>query len=375
MRIIALFAVSITLGACAGASKQVAVRPSQAGPNTPGTMGASATGTTRVATTSNTPPARAELKEQLVVEGWISMASENVPKTVDAIRKQIGALSGRVVSEQVSGGKTSWNAHLRVRVPPSGMNGFVSWLNSHGSITSKRIKGTDVSRKLFDQAIALANLTQTMNRLRKLLESPGLKMKEILSIEKELTRLRGRIESIKGEQRFLKDRVRHATLDINLTRKEGEILDPQVKFYPGGRFTTLTLFDRSEGQKRTRFGGGVAIYTFPEPKNKSAPRVSIDLDTFQDADGRGRGFMASVGSAIYSDFLGSGKRKFLNPYLQMRLGYGYINESSFVAGAGAGVELFKHKRVVIDVNVNSIGFIRDSVKLGVVTGVGAVLAF
>lgn len=368
--------IAVVLGivACGcGASKVKVARSVTVAPAIAG-LGPGA-GATRVASASNTTIARNELKEQLVVEGWISMATEHVPKTVNAIRKQVRALSGRVVSEQLSGGKTSWSASLKIRIPPTGMTGFVDWLGERGTITSKRIKGTDVSRKLFDQQIALENMTQTMNRLRKLLEQPGLKMSEILSIEKELTRLRGQIEQIKGERRWLKDRVQQATLEISLSRKEGVIYGPEVKFYPGGRFSTLILLDRSTGQARTRMGGGVSIYTFPEPKNKSAPRVSIDLDMFQDTDGKGRGFMASVGSAIYSDFLGRGRRRYLNPYLQMRFGYGYINESSFVAGAGGGVELFKHKRVLIDFNVNAVGFIRDNVKLGVVAAAGAVFAF
>lgn len=368
MKTIAIIILAAAAG-CGGAkSKRIAT-------TTPGLMGVTFAGNTRVASASNGTGTRTELKEQLVVEGWISMAADDVPKAVDEIRRQVVALSGRVVSEQVSGGKTSWRAQLRVRVPPSGVTGFVAWLAERGTITSKRIKGTDVSRQLFDQKIELANLTQTMNRLRKLLESPGLKMTAILSIEKELTRLRGRIDQIKGSRRWLKDRVQQATLEISLTRKQGAILGPQAKFYPGARFTTFLLFDRDAGEARTRFGGGISIYTFPEPKNKSAPRISIDLDMFQDTDDRGRGFMATMGTAIYSDFLGRGRRKFLNPYLQMRFGYAYINESSFVAGAGAGIELFKHKRVMLDLNVNAVALIRDNVKFGLVAGAGAVFAF
>ena len=54
----------------------------------------------------------------------------------------------------------------------------MSWIEKHGEITSKRMEATDVSRTLFDQDIALANLT----------------MQDILGIEREMTRLRGEID-------------------------------------------------------------------------------------------------------------------------------------------------------------------------------------
>lgn len=378
MRLITLTAVmALAAGACAGASKHASLlaRPMPAKKAAAaGPLGMNQTGPTRVASATATTP-REEHKEKLVVEAWIAMKAKSVPSAVDAIRSQVSSLGGRIVNESLGGAATSWNAHMRVRVPPTGVSGFIGWLGGQGDITSKRVRGTDVSRTLFDQKIALGNLTQTMQRLRKLLESPGLDIAEILKIEKELTRLRGRIETIKGARRFLADRVTMATVDIQLSRKQGAIMDPKAKFYPGARFSSLLLFDRDPGQQRTRFGGGVSIYTFPEAATGEAPRISIDLDFYENADGKGRGFIASMGSALYSDFFGRGKRRFLNPYLQFRLGYGHINESSFVAGGGAGIELFKHKRMLIDLSVNAVAFIRDDVKAGLVGTLGAVFAF
>ena len=71
------------------------------------------------------------------------------------------------------------------------MEAFLAWLAGQGDIVHKRIQGTDVSRTLFDQAIALENLQLTLDRMRKLLDKEGLLMKDILDIEREMTRLRG----------------------------------------------------------------------------------------------------------------------------------------------------------------------------------------
>jgi hypothetical protein len=278
-----------------------------------------------------------------------------------------------VVNEQLYGSSTSFRASLQVRLPPTGVQGLVDVLDGMGEITSKSIRGTDVSKTLFDQKIALDNLTRTLERMRKLLQREGLDMKQVLAIEKEMTRLRGQIESIKGSRRYLKDRVALATLDIGLSRRKGAVFGPKAKVYPGPRFSTLTLLD-ANGRQRLRLGGGLQL-RFPDKPN--APRGSLELDVFDKGDDAGSktAVLVTMGAAAYSDFLGRGQRRWLNPYLGFRMGYGYLDDHHFVAGLGGGVELFKHKYVLVDANVRAMLFIRDSLEPTVVTGLSAVFAF
>ena len=210
------------------------------------------------------------------------------------------------------------------------------------------------------------NLTRTLERLRQLLEREGLAMSEILAIESEMTRLRGEIERIKGDRRWLEHRVAFATLDIGLSRREGAILGPRAKFYPGPRLSTLVLFDPGDSQ-RVRVGGGVAVHF--------RPRLSLELDIFEGADGDRRSVVASLGGALYSDFLGRGKRRFLNPYLGLRLGYGYLDGSAFAFAGGVGVELFKSKYALLDTNINVFGFAGDDFDAAAVASATLVFAF
>lgn len=320
-----------------------------------------------VATDVSTTRAEPELKKAIVVEGWITLEVEEVPQVADHIRARVQELGGSIVNDQMTGGERSWSGYMKVKLPPETVQGFVAWLGQTGDITSKRIQGTDVSRTLFDQAIALENLQLTLDRMRKLLQREGLEMKDILAIENEMTRLRGEIERIKGEKRYLEHRVAMATLDISLQRREGVILGrAKAKFYPGARVSAMYLLDAGD-RESMRMGGGVVVHTIP--------RLTLELDIFERVGDEPRAVVATFGGATYSDFLGRGRRSYLNPYLGLRLGYGYLDGSAFVFAGTGGVELFKHKYVLVDATVNVLGFARSSFDVAVTGGLGVVFAF
>lgn len=347
--------------ACGGAAKYAAPTMA-AGAAAPGSQAVGGDATPRLA-------------EQLVIEAWITVEVDDVQRAASTIRERVEAAGGRVTNENLSGGATSWDGSLKLRIPPTEVTGFVGWVEQLGDVQQKRVEGTDVSRTLFDQELALENYRHTLDRLRQLLTREGLEMKDILAIETEMTRLRGEIERIEGERRFLKDRVAWATVDVQLSRRAGVVLGPKAKFYPGPRFATLTLLDPN-GRQRTRLGAGLVVHTVaPGGTTKAGSRGNLELDVFEDADGTGAAVLATLGGAVYSDFLGRGRNRFLNPYLGLRLGYGYLDGSAFTFAGTAGVELFKHQYLMVDLNVRAVGFLSDELDTAIVSGGSVVFAF
>ncbi len=306
------------------------------------------------------------LQEKLVIEGFLELRVENVGEAAAAIRAWVEGAGGRVVNEQLSGSADSWNGRMQVKVPPPRVNEIMAKVGDKYEVTGKRIQGTDVSRVLYDQQIALENSTHTLERLRKLLERPGLAMNDILAIEKEMTRLRGEIERIKGEKRWLEHRVALATLDIGLSRREGAVLRPKAKLYPGPRLSTMILLDAGD-REQVRFGGGLVVHTIP--------RLTLELDIFEATAGEDRSLIATMGGAAYSDFLGRGKRRFLNPYIGLRLGFAYLESARFAFAGGGGVELFKSEHLMVDANINVLGLLGEEFDVAAVASTSIVFAF
>ena len=298
--------------------------------------------------TSNEPkPA-----EKLVIEAWIEMQMDDVAAAAAAIRARVEADGGRVISESIIGpAKAASSAALELRVPPIKAVAFQEWLAGTGVIESRRVLASDVSKTLFDQELALKNLDLTMARLQELAKK-DMPMKELLELEREMTRVRGQIEQIRGEQRWLLDRVDFATITLTLKREGGPVeFAPHARIRPGVHLASLTLLDPG-GRTRSRVGGGVTIYF---------KRIfTVDLDVFPSQDGDTRAVIGSAGAALYSSFLGGGRRRFGNPYLGIRGGYGYLSgeQAGLVAGE-LGIELVKHKYLQIEAAARAVAFFRD----------------
>jgi len=319
-------------------------------------------------------PAAMQIPEALVIEGSIAIEVGEIADIVPALRAQVEGLGGRVIHEAISGGELSWSAQLKLRLPPAKVEEVVAFLAKRGDITSKNVTATDVSKQLFDQDLAIKNLRTTLDRLTQLMATAGLQVPQILQIEQEMTRIRGQIDQLEGDQRYLKDRVALATLDVSISRRDGavQVHVATAKAYPGARFAMLTLFDPGT-RPRTRIGGGFVLHTVLRS-------MSLEVDLFRkepNAAGTdaSNAVIATLGGAMYSDFLGGGTRELGNPYLGLRVGYAYVDSSRFVVQGEAGVELFRSKYLVIDTSVRATGLIAKESDLGLVAGGGVTIAF
>ena len=300
-------------------------------------------------------PARGEAAktpdEMLVVEGAIKLEVDDVPAAAEALRAEVAALRGRIVLEDLGGAPESWYGSLTLRLPPDQLAALLAFLSTKGTIVERHVQSTDVSKEYFDRDLAQRNLRLTMSRLEELAGRPGIAMAELLQVEQEMTRVRGQIEQLEGEQRFLADRVSLATLGVNLVRRRGAVFAPHVRFHPGVRFTSLTLFSPGD-RKATRLGGGAVVHF--------ARAFQIDLDVFPSVAGEDATVVASLGGATYSDLLGGGRHTFLNPYLGLRLGYASLSgQSRFLMAAEVGLELYKQKWLLVDAAARALGLVGD----------------
>lgn len=161
-------------------------------------------------------PADGHHAPQLVVEGTIHASVFDVRRVAGELRSSLAPWGGHLASERLQAHHANWRADLEVRIPAAKLPLLVQFLESSGELLSKNIGSEDVSKQLLDQKLALQNLRITMSRLESLMDRGDLDMESVLAIEKELTRVRGEIERIQGEERYLRDRVALARVSVHL---------------------------------------------------------------------------------------------------------------------------------------------------------------
>jgi hypothetical protein len=197
-----------------------------------------------------------------IVTGSVVVVADDVAQTVARVREHVQGIGGTVVSERIAGGAGNRpNGSMSLRVPPKALDSFVAWLSQQGRVEERQLQREDVSRTYFEQELALKNLELTARRLQDLMNGQAGNLNDVLAVERELTRVRGEIEQLKGSQRYLQDRVAQATIELQVRSKQDSVMvahDPEMKFMLMPSLDVMSFVDEGQ-QERTRWGGGVSL--------------------------------------------------------------------------------------------------------------------
>jgi hypothetical protein len=126
---------------------------------------------------------------------------------------------GYVEQKSDSGEKDDKSACLTIRVPADKFKSAVAGLENLGTVTDRNVTGQDVTEQYVDVEARLKNKIVLRDRLQKLLDRADA-VKDILSIETELNRVQGDIDSMTAQLKALKGRVDYATITLSLQRKQ-----------------------------------------------------------------------------------------------------------------------------------------------------------
>ncbi|HEX2871543.1 MAG TPA: DUF4349 domain-containing protein [Polyangiaceae bacterium] len=300
--------------------------------------------------------ALAPRREMLDIEANVNLVVPKVKHALKSLHELTTRLGGVVTEERVDSSSQYGSARVTLRVPSGSTHGVFEALEKLGNVVDQNVTARDIGKEYFDANLRLSSLEATRQRYEAILQH-ATKVEEILRIEQELGRIRGEIEQVKGNLRWLSDRAARATLHIVLREQAPQIAyaeEPEAKFFPSVRLPALIDFGNQGAHGYA--GGGFALRV-----NRA---FSLDLDLFERSQSEQRGpdvVLASLGGEIFSDLLGGGERRYLNPYLGWRAGYGrFGTDNQAIVGATLGLELYKNGWFGVDVEArNYLAFLGD----------------
>lgn len=110
------------------------------------------------------------------------------------------------------------NASVQVRVPSARFREALKHMEKLGTVTARSVQVQDVSEEFNDLEVRLKSLRATRDRLEQFL-ARAKDIQEVLSVERELSRLNGEIDRIEGRMRFLSSRAAFSTITVSLQPK------------------------------------------------------------------------------------------------------------------------------------------------------------
>lgn len=105
-----------------------------------------------------------------------------------------------------------------IRIVSDSLNVAMAEIGTYGKVKYRNISGTDVTDEFIDYKIRLENSERSRNRYLDLLQK-AVTVEEILKVEKELERLNGEIDLLKGKMNRIGHLVDYSTIDVYYQQK------------------------------------------------------------------------------------------------------------------------------------------------------------
>ncbi len=132
------------------------------------------------------------------------------------------ASEGEWVYDSPAGSYTPLRGWLTVRVPVDGVKAFVDEVSGLGEVVYQAETSDDVTQEHVDLSARLENLRAQETRLRELV-AQAANVEETLAVEQELWRVRGEIESLDAQVKYLERQAAMATITVELA-EEGPVV-------------------------------------------------------------------------------------------------------------------------------------------------------
>jgi hypothetical protein len=159
-----------------------------------------------------------DLTDRLIVRtGQASIEVDSLEPAMAELRRIAGKAGGFVADASVQSGRNQLRqATLQLKVPSIRFDELTEGLQPIGRLEYVNVVAADVSEEFVDLTARAANGHRLEQRLVELLRTRTGRLQDVLSVERELARVREEIERMEGRMRFLKSSAQLSTLSVSL---------------------------------------------------------------------------------------------------------------------------------------------------------------
>ena len=153
-------------------------------------------------------------QRMLVRRGDLSEVVDDLAPPLERTHDLTSSLGGYVASEF----RDDRSANISVRVPEPKLDIALDSLSQFGTVTSRRVSSQDVTEESIDVEARIQSLTAERDQLRALLER-AVAINDVFTIERELARVQGDIDSLQHRLEHLRNTSALAELNAEFKKK------------------------------------------------------------------------------------------------------------------------------------------------------------
>jgi len=153
----------------------------------------------------------------IIRNGNASVEVDSLEPALAELRRMAQRLGGFVANTSIQSGREQLRqATVELKVPAQRFDDLTAGLQPLGRIEWVNVTAQDVGEEFVDLTARVANGRRLEDRLVTLLATRTGKLQDVLSVERELARVREEIDRQEGRLRWLRERVALSTLSVTL---------------------------------------------------------------------------------------------------------------------------------------------------------------
>lgn len=116
-------------------------------------------------------------------------------------------------------------AQLEARVPPEKLEALLKTISALGSVGQHSQTAEDKTDEVLDIEARLKNMTEFRDNLRRLMSTPGAKLKDVIEVERELVRVQSELDSLASRRKALASLTEKVRVNLRITAKPAVLED------------------------------------------------------------------------------------------------------------------------------------------------------
>ena len=165
-------------------------------------------------------------ERMIIYNAQISIETGEIQAVLSKIEALAVDYGGYVAGSSRSSYGTQTVAEITIRIPKDRFHAAVDQIEEFGKVLDERTASDDVTQQYVDLRARLDNLQRQEKRLQEIL-AMAKTVDEVLTVERELERVRGQIESLQGQIEYLEGNAEMSNVAVQLT-------EPSPPFTPPG---------------------------------------------------------------------------------------------------------------------------------------------
>jgi len=158
------------------------------------------------------------IEPKIQVNGSLSMEVSSLDSTISKVKNIVSNNDGRIVSSN-SGYSNQPYVNINILIPSSTFDGVLDDIKLLSTIvTNENIYTNDVTEEYIDIDSRLGVMLEAENRFIDLLPE-AKNVEDIVQIEKEVMRIRGEIDSLKGRMKYLTTTTKNSQLNLYIVEE------------------------------------------------------------------------------------------------------------------------------------------------------------